>query len=186
MLVNSSTDKLGSAAPVQQFCTVMVETCIPLASRRIAALRGGEAMLDSTDELMIEFELTIKLIFKPLRHHIMRVVQSGGDVVPLWKSVLTVLEELLADEKAKAPPKSPNGNNLMSDGLAKTMNELANEHLQNAIMFLIEQGLISSDPKAPGDFTAVTWDSVGKMGFCKGFVSGWKEAAANPPVTAST
>lgn len=186
MLATCSIGTVGSAVPVTYFCADMVELFIPVAGRRIAALRSGEAKVESTDEIMIEFEQSVKLIFKPLRHHIMRIVEANGDAVSLWKAVLGVLEGLLADEKGRAPPKSPDGHDLVSDKLAKTMNELANEHLQNAITLFIEKGLITgSDPTTPGDFTAVTWDSVGRMGFCKSFVSGWKEKAANQTVASS-
>ena len=179
MLVNCSIETLGSAVPVTYFCADMVEVFVPVAGRRIASLRNGEAIVESADELMIEFELCIKLIFKPLRHHITRVAEAKGDVITLWKSVLGVLEDLLGDEKASVPPQNPDGHSLMSDKLAKTMNELASEHLQNAITFLAAEQLIAgSEPKAAGDFTAVTWDSVGRMGFCKNSVKGWKDAAS--------
>ena len=185
MLTDSFLDKRGSSAPAGYICGVLVEVCIPLTGRRIVELRTGNVNVDSVDELMIEFELCIKLIFKPLRHHITRVVDANGDVLGLWKSILKVLEDILKDETATATAASPGGSTLVSNNLLKTMNELANEHLQNAIMFLISAELITGEPESPGDFTSLTWDSVGRMGFCKGFVDEWKKAALNPPVASN-
>ena len=158
---------------------MLVELCVPLAGRRIADLRSGNAQVYSAHELMIEFELCVKLMFKPLRHNISRVAAASGDALSLWKSILTVLEGLLKEETTKAPPPStPGEGTLVTDGLLKTMNELANEHLQNAIMLLVAEELITgSEATSTGDFTSVTWDFVGRMGFCKNFVDEWKKAA---------
>lgn len=176
MLTDLFLDKRGSAAPSNHLCRALVEVCIPLTGRRILDLRMGKAKVEGTDELMIEFELCVKLIFKPLKHHAKRVADANGNVLAVWKSVLDVLEELLRDEKPSAP-QTPGPGQVMSDDLIKTMNELANEHLRGALMFLVSVGLLGSDTDSPGEFTAVTWDSIGKMGFCKGFVDEWKEAA---------
>lgn len=181
MLTDCFLDKRGNAAPTSHLCNALVVVCIPLTGRRIEELRIGNARVDSIDELMIEFELCIKLIFKPFRHHLARVQDENGDVLALWKALLAVLENFLRDEKVTTPANSPNGDKPVSDDLARTMNELANEHLQNAIMFLISKGLITdSDANSPGDLTAATWESVERMGFCKSFVGEWKEAAKSP------
>lgn len=179
MLTDSFLDKRGSSAPTVYLCNVVVELCIPLAGRRIADLRSGNAQVYSANELMIEFELCIKLMFKPLRHNITRVAAANGDALGLWKSILAVLEGLLKEETVKAPPPStPGEGTLVTDGLLKTMNELANEHLQNAIMLLIAEDLItSSEAASSGGLTSVTWEFVGRMGFCKNFVDEWKKAA---------
>jgi hypothetical protein len=75
----------------------------------------GEGGVHSSDELMIEFELCIGLIFKPLRHHLPNLLAAssssssagvvtggggGGDkngILSVWKSILSALEELLGD-----------------------------------------------------------------------------------------
>ena len=181
MLTDSFLDKRGSEAPPNHLCSALIEVCIPLASKRIVDLRSGNTEVDRADELMIEFELCIKLIFKPLRHHVRRVADTNGSVITVWKSVLGGLEELLRDEKPTVP-QTPDRRPLVSAELAMTMSELANEHLRGAIMFLVNSGLLSSDAKSPAEMTTVTWESVGKMGFCKNFVDEWKEAAKNETI----
>ena len=181
MLTDSFLDRRGTSAPSGYLCDSLVDVCVPLAGRRIVDLRSGNAQVYSTNELMIEFELCIKLMFKPLRHHIARVSSaSNSDALRVWNSVLGVLEDLLKEETAKAaPPSSPGDGNLVTDGLLKTMNELANEHLQNAILLLVDEGLLTgSEDALPGDFNVITWESIGRMGFCKNFVEDWKKAAS--------
>jgi hypothetical protein len=157
----------------------MLGLCIPLAGRRIMELRIGNASVESADELMIEFDLCVKLIFKPLHHHILRVVSSGGDDgAALWKAVLCLLEKLLHEEKGHSPNGPTSLGNLMTIELADNMLGLASEHLHDAIKFLSKEGLIAWDePNSPGDFSAITWDCVGRMGYCKGSVNEWKQAA---------
>ena len=60
------------------------------------------------------------------------------------------------------------------------MQDLAAEHLQNAIKVLMSVGLIVSDPKTPNDLSSLTWDSVERMGFGKETIDSWKTAASQP------
>jgi len=176
MMTDALLDKRGSTVPVDILSGVLTEICVPLTGRRLGDLRSGKAQVDSADELMIEFELSIKLIFKPLRHHIPRVAEANGDALGLWKCILTVLEDLLEDES------TPEAGGAASGNVLKTMNELTTEHLQNAIIFLVSEGLIM-DAESDSPFTAVTWDHIGRMGCCKNYLEEWKKAAApRPPV----
>jgi len=126
---------------------------------------------------MIEFELCIGLIFKPLRHHLSRVVTSEGEgsLFSIWKSVLQVLEELLVEEKKDTP--SPERREKLPTNLKVMMHGLANEHLQNAIMVLISAGVLLSDSKSSGDISSLTWESVDRMGISEKSVHEWKKAA---------
>lgn len=186
MLTDSFLDKRGSSIPINHLCGILTEVCIPLTGRRIVDLRVGKANVDSVDELMIEFELCIGLLFKPFRHHLKRVVDANGNILSVWKSVLSVLEELLRDEKSSSDsPGSDERRHIVPVELVQTMNELAHEHLQNAIMFLITAGLITGDTESPSEISSTTWDSVSRMGFCKGSVDEWKQAASQSAATST-
>jgi hypothetical protein len=162
--------------PTKHLCRVLSELCVPLAGRCIVRLQMGGRTIESTDNLMIEFELCIGLIFKPLRHHLHNVLETGGSLSSIWQSVLAVLEELLRDEEQNSPV-SESGEKV-PEKLKATMNDLANEHFQNAIMVLISAGVLLADSKAPGDISAITWESVGRMGISEGSVVEWKQAAS--------
>jgi hypothetical protein len=106
----------STTIPADQLCIVLSEICIPVAGRRIVQLQiHRDPSIVSTDQLMMEFELCIGLIFKPLRHHIHHILQcnSGGSsrsssisstssstsyLPVIWLSVLSVLEDLLCDK----------------------------------------------------------------------------------------
>lgn len=125
---------------------------------------------------MIEFELCIGLIFKPLRHHLSNVIANGGSLSSIWQSVLSVLEELLRDEERGSPTSESKVR--IPENLKATMNDLANEHFQNAIMVLISAGVLLPDSKVPGDISALTWESVVRMGINEGSIVEWKQQAA--------
>lgn len=127
---------------------------------------------------MIEFELCIGLIFKPLRHHMKAVLQFGniGGLASVWESVLSVLEDLLSDEKRS---QSVDDKRIgLPDSIKSTMDNLANEHLQNAISILLGAGVIFPDAKTPGDISSITWDAVKRMGIADKAVAEWKKSAS--------
>jgi hypothetical protein len=171
--------KQGSIIPAEQLCGALCEVCVPLAGRRILGLQIRDPSVETTDQLMMEFELCIGLIFKPLRHHLQNLVECSGSLPSIWLSVLSVLEDLLSD---KQPPKSPSHDEpqeVIPDDLKATMNSLANEHLQSAIKGLLAMGVLSADSKSPGDITAKTWESVIRMGVSAGDVQRWKQQASS-------
>ena len=178
MLTDLFLDKHGTLVPINYLCGALSEVCVPLAGRCIVRLQMGDTVAKNADELMIEFELSIGLIFKPLRHHLKTVLDAGGSLSSIWKSVLKVLEELLNDNEPKGADSPGERHQVIPQKLKKTMNGLVNEHLQNAIMFLIQAGVLLSDPKAPDDITAITWESVGRMGVSEGSLKKWKHAAS--------
>jgi hypothetical protein len=176
MLTDLFLDKRGSLVPTKHLCRVLSELCVPLAGRCIVRLQKGGRTLANTDELMIEFELCIGLIFKPLRHHWQNVLAAGGSLSSIWQSVLAVLEELLREDESGSPV-SEHGKKI-PEKLKATMNDLANEHFQSAIKVLISAGVLLADSKSPGDISAITWESVGRMGISEGSVVEWKQAAS--------
>jgi hypothetical protein len=152
-----------------------------LAGRRILRLQIRDPSVETTDQLMMEFELCIGLIFKPLRHHMKKIVQCGGGLPPIWLSVLSVVEDLLNDKLPEAPSHHDDEElEVISENLKATMNSLANEHLQNAIKVLLSIGVLSADDAiTPGDITANTWESVRRMGVSDGEVQQWKQDASS-------
>lgn len=127
---------------------------------------------------MIEFELCIGLIFKPLRHHLSRALTDHleSDVFPLWNAVLNVLEELLA-------PDDSQDRRGLSEALRKTMHDLATEHLQNAIVMLASSGVLLVDgPKSDSGISNTTEAAVLRMGVSKDTLCGWMQTGLQVPV----
>ena len=176
-------DKQDAPVPIECVCSVLSEICVPLAGRSITRLQTGQNGTPSTDEMMIEFELCIGLVFKPLRHNLKNVVGStsgSSNLFPIWRAVLSVIEELLGtgnsgEDEAALP-----------DSLRKTMQDLATEHLQNAIQVLMTNGAIVSEPKTPNDLSSLTWDSVGRMGIGKETIDAWKTSAERAEAEVNT
>lgn len=176
MLTDLFLDRQVSLVPIPQICGVLTEICVPLAGRCITRLQFGDRMVASSDELMIEFELCIGLIFKPLRHHLRDVLNAGSSISPIWKSVLSVLEDLLTkkDESVEEEERRKS----IPEGLKKTMNDLANEHLHNAIMLLITADVLLQDPKSSDEISIITWEAATRMGVSEKSLQQWKQAAS--------
>lgn len=182
MLTDVFVDKRDAPVSIECVCSVLSEICVPLAGRSIIRLQTGHGANPSTDEMMIEFELCIGLVFKPLRHNLQNVMASNRgntQLFPIWKAVLSVIEELRGASTA-----SSEDDEVLPDSLRRTMQDLAAEHLQNAIKVLMSVGVIVSDPerspKTPNDLSSLTWDSVGRMGFGKETIDSWKTSGAEP------
>ena len=177
MLTDSFLDKRGGLIPVNHLCDALGKLCIPLAGRRIMEIRDGVVQFEDIDELMIELELCIGLIFKPLRHHLQNVVHEGGQVLQsLWSPVLGVLKDVLNAPKSDSSPSGDSGH-ANPDEVLKATNDLTIEHLRNVIMVLISFGVLTEESHSPGDITALTWEAVSKMDCCKDFLEEWKKAA---------
>lgn len=174
MLTDIFVDKQEAPVSIECVCSVLSEICVPLAGRSIIRLQTGQGGLPSTDELMIEFELCIGLVFKPLRHNLKNVVTSkseNSNLFSIWRAVLSVIEELLGSDGG-----NPEDEVALPDSLRQTMQDLATEHLQNAIKVLMSAGAIVSEPKAPNDLSSLTWDSVGRMGIDKEIIEAWQKS----------
>lgn len=176
MLTDIFVDKQDAPVSIECVCSVLSEICVPLAGRSIIRLQTGHGVSPSTDEMMIEFELCIGLVFKPLRHNLRSVVASSNgnsNLVPIWRAVLSVIEEFLGTGKGGGEEERA-----LPDSLRRTMQDLATEHLQNAIQVLMSAGAIVSDPKTPNsnDLSTLTWDSVSRMGIEKEKIDAWKKA----------
>lgn len=177
MLTDSFLENQGGLIPVVHLCQALGQLCIPLAGRRISELRANAATTDGEDEVMIELELSIGLIFKPLRHHIQNIINEGSEVLmSLWVPILDVLK-VIFNETVPEVATSENGHN-ESVGIIKSSNELALEHLQNVITVLIDYNVLKAEPSKSDDITAQTWKAVSEMDYCKKFLDEWKQAAS--------
>ncbi len=173
MLTDLFLKKQGSVIPAPQLAKVLSEVCVPLAGRRIIRLQIRDPSLETTDQLMVEFEMCLSLVFKPLRHHLQQLVAEDSNLPILWATVLQVVEKLLAPSPSETQQPSIPAN------LKSTMNSLTNEHLKNAIQVLLNAGVLSTEPRQPGDLTDLTWQSVHRMGVDD--VTAYKlSPAANP------
>lgn len=174
MLTNLVLDRQVGIFPSPQICDVLTEVCVPLAGRCITRLKFGNGAESSSDELMIEFELCIGLIFKPLRHHVRDVLSSDSSISPVWRSVLSVLEDFLAEKDA---PGVEDQRRPISKRLKNTMTDLLNEHFQNAITLLISAGILFLDSESSNEISKLTWEAAKKMGISESSLKKWKEDA---------
>eukprot|EP00980_Cylindrotheca_fusiformis_P011299 scaffold2599_cov125-Cylindrotheca_fusiformis.AAC.9 len=175
MLTDSFLDKQGGFIPTPHLCDALGKLCIPLAGRGIVELREGRIKVEDFDELVIELELCIGLIFKPLRHHLKNVVKEDETVIlSLWTPILDVLKEVL-----KEPAVEESSDEAFLQKALHSTNELTVEHLRNVITVLIGYGVLKAEPESPNDITDVTWEAVGSMDPCKNFLDEWKQVANN-------
>jgi len=182
MLTDSFLDKQAVLLPVEILCEVLGKVCIPLAGERIIELRKGLKHTDQLDATMVESELCVSLIFKPLRHHMKMIINDDPSVLlALWIPTLNVIKEILDESSTEEDPSSESPP--PSQKMIQSTNELTIEHLQNVIMVLISFGVLKAATEESTDdsISAQTWSLIEEMQYCKKFVDEWKNAAANPP-----
>jgi len=154
--------------PVHHLCEILGTVCIPLAGRRVTDLRKHDIQDVDLNELTIEMELCIGLIFKPLRHHLQTIAEGGQDLLlSIWSPILDVLKSILDNPD----PEKPSSDHDM----LKTTNELTIEHLRNVIMVLIGFGVLQAD--SSDEISTLTWTSISDIECCKSSIEEWKQAA---------
>lgn len=174
LLTDSFLDKQAGQLPVEILCEVLIKVCIPLAGERVKKLREALANADQLDATMVEVELCVGLIFKPVRHHMKIVINEDPSVfLALWIPILNVVKEILEDSEEPVT-KSP-----LSKKMEHDTRELTLEHLRNVIMVLNSFGALSTEYK-DGSIGAQTWSLIVQIGSCKKFVEEWKKAADKP------
>ena len=170
MLTDLFLDKRGNLIPSEHLCAILSDVCIPLAGRCILKLRAGERLVATADDVMIQYELCIGLIFKPMRHHLQVLTVGSGLLGRVWKSMLAVLDGLLCPSDGDAKPVIPLS-------LQSTMDNLASEHLRNAVIALCSSGFLEPDGVSkPGDMTTWTWESIQRMGIPDSVIQEWKSS----------
>jgi len=158
----------GNLIPVPHLCGALGRICIPLSGRRILHLRGSEISIEKRDEVMMELELCISLLFKPLRHHIQNIIKEGAEaLMSLWTPILEIVKGILNEATVEA------------NEIVKSSNELVIEHFRNVVMVLINLDILEAVSSANDGLTLATWKAISEMEGCKQFVEEWQKAAAN-------
>jgi len=168
-------DKQVGQLPVNILCEVLGKVCIPLAGERIEELKKGLTHADELETTMVEVELCVSLIFKPLRHHMKILINEDSSVfLAMWVPILNVVKEILESPSSKSP---------LSQKMTHDTCELTMEHLRNVIMVLSSFGVLKgeSEEYAEGSISAQTWSSIEQIEHCKKFIKEWKSAASKPP-----
>lgn len=171
MLTDAIIDRHGMYLQDKDMCNIFTDICIPLAGDRMKDLLEASARPDAcAEEILIELEMCISLIFKPFLHHLKRLLALNDDFVNIWVSMLGVMTLLLGEDMA--PPED--GDELTQERLLWSTKEVGSEHLRSSILVLAACGTLKS-PDA-GEISALTWNSIDDMAFCEKYVSDWKDA----------
>ena len=203
MLTDAMIDKHGQAISSTHLCTLINEMCIPLAEKRITALLNSSQLLvdsSNSEEIMIELEACISLIYKPFLHHLKVFLKTKDDKwITIWKSMLKAMNLLLTGTLTASTTEMPSNSNNPEDSvenldasmaslneLLQTTKELASEHLRNAVMVLVASDVLQSPSKdmmeseanIETNITAYTWKYIENMEFCKNHVKEWERSAA--------
>ena len=171
MLVDALIDRHSDAVSINELCHILTIICLPKAGQRFEALaKEHETVKLSSDEVMIEFELCISMVFKPLLHHIKKISSNPKELVLIWTSVLDVMAKLLD---------LPSSDKISSDpSILQTTKELATERLRNALVVLVANGVLRCNIDAeenPEDFSSLTWKRLGQIQYCEQHISDWKQ-----------
>lgn len=170
ILTDAFLDKQGTLVPPGVLRVVIPQVCIGYSKGRIAVLLEQEIATATTEDVMIEFEQCVSLIFKPFLHHAKSICQDPLQNLELiWTALLQAMEQLLQLSDDEEQPSS-NNNDAMTPGMLRwTLKELASEHLRNAIM------VIHSHNKLADGMDTMTWEAIEQMSFCKHLVPEWKQ-----------
>ena len=159
----------GSLIPLPNLCGALGQICIPLCRRRIADLRAAEISVDNRDEVMVELELCISLLFKPLRHHVQIIIKEGSAALMfLWGPIMEAVKEVMNE-----------GSSAEANEIIKSSNELVLEHVRNVVMVLINLKVLEADSTQSDGISVATWSTISEIEGCKEFVDEWKQAASN-------
>lgn len=173
MLTDSFLDKRTGLLPEEIVCDVLAKVCVPLAGVRIVEMRDGNVPLEHLDAMLMELELCIGLIFKPVRHHIKAIVDDPVLLASLWIPTLDTLKVYMGEgSQDKSKDGSPHS------VVVKTINELTMDHLRNIVTVLISFGVLRA---GGNEISEQTWKAISALEFCKTAVAEWKFAAASPP-----
>mmetsp|Transcript_22013 Transcript_22013/g.45496 ORF Transcript_22013/g.45496 Transcript_22013/m.45496 type:complete len:187 (+) Transcript_22013:5077-5637(+) len=171
MLTDALIDRHGRYLQDEDICKIFTDICIPLAGDRMKDLLEACSEPDiRAEEIWIELEMCISLIFKPFLHHLKRLLTINDEFAGIWVSMLGVMTLLLGEDMSP----EEDGDELTRERLLWTTKELGSEHLRNAILVLAACGILKS-PDA-GEISALTWNSIDDMAFCQKYVGDWKDA----------
>jgi len=170
MLTDAIIDRHGKYLPDDEICKIFTDICVPLAGDRMKDLLAATAKPDmNAEEILIELEMCISLLFKPFLHHLKRLLTMGETFVGIWVNMLGVMTLLLGEDIAP----QDEGDELTPERLLWTTKELGSEHLRNAILVLAACGVVKT-PDA-GEISVLTWNSIDDMAFCQKYVAEWQQ-----------
>ena len=185
MLTDYFLDKRAGLIPVKILCEVLGNMCIPLAGQRIIELGKSIKHADQLDAMMVEVELCVSLIFKPLRHH-MKIIINEEDpslLMGMWIPTLNVIKEILNENStAEENPSDMGPMSPIRSQMIKSTNVLTIEHLQNVVMVLVSYDVLKAsleeESAGPDDSISVeTWKLIGEI---PALDDEWKKAIGNP------
>lgn len=176
ILTDAFLDQQGSSLSPSIVCDLLSDVCIEAASGRISDLLEDESdMMHRTEDIMIEFEQSVSLIFKPFLHHVRNIVASGtsSDLEKVWGNLLSAMERLLQEK-----PDEKTSSDGEPGALRRTLKELASEHLRNAIMVLHAHGVLDGNPDNSDSLSIETWTVIDRMTFCTERAKEWQETTS--------
>mmetsp|Transcript_8685 Transcript_8685/g.20733 ORF Transcript_8685/g.20733 Transcript_8685/m.20733 type:complete len:917 (+) Transcript_8685:892-3642(+) len=178
MLTDSFLEKQADLLPSEILCELLGDAFIPLAGERVNELRHGLSRASQLDHMMVEVELCISLIFKPLRHHMKAVINNDPSAfLAVWIPALNCIKKMLEAHNVEDDSQAKLNQKMIDD-----TRELTTEHLSNIIMVLSSFGVLDG---ADGSFSAQTWSLIDDIGYDKKYVEELKSAAANSPADQS-
>jgi len=181
VLTDLFLDKHAGQIPVELLCEILGRVCIPLSGELIQGIRREDTIHpDQLDVVMIEVDLCVSLIFKPLRHHMKNIINyNSSTFLSLWVPTLKVIKNILDEDSTEnnRSSKSPSSHKMTCD-----IRELTVEHLRNVIMVLSSFGILKGLPGEYADdsISDQTWSLIEHIGYCKKYVKEWKNAATKP------
>ena len=91
MLTDSIIDRHGKFLAPEVLCKIFKDICVPLVGERIKALLEASAKFNSTngEDILIELELCISLLFKPFLHHLQRILSIQHEFEGIWICLLS-------------------------------------------------------------------------------------------------
>ena len=175
MFTDVLLDIQGQSITSDKLYKIFNDMIIPLVHMRITDILKLEDVENIWDDIMIELELCISLIFKPFLHYLQNLSNKKDQFLLLWKSILDVMT-LLLDEEENIDENITSIRTLKN--LLLTTKELGSEHLRNAVMVLTAAKIITNEASDDGsDISSLTWNSIKKLKFCQNLFDEWRTAA---------
>lgn len=175
LLTDALLDRHGNCVPDSTICGIINGISVPLAGKRITDLLTTRHKDDDFENTMVELEMCIGLLFKPLLHHLKTLLSVESEFLGIWISLLGIMTQLLGDEPCVGGSRTP-GAIMTRNSLLQRTKELGSEHLRNAIMVLIALGVFAEDGSG-AEISSVTWAAIGSIGYCKPLIEEWKQSA---------
>jgi len=181
LLTDMVLDRHGTCIPLLSLCEIMNSICIPIAGERITDLLRIPRNADvDLEEIMIELELCISLLFKPFLHHLKNLVSLEQEFLGIWISMLGIMTHLLGDDEAPMEEDDYDDGIMTREKLFRLTQELGSEHLRNAVMVLIAMNVLvneDDDEAEPSQISSATWAAIGSIGYCRPLIDEWKGTA---------